>query len=150
MQETEILNSNDWAVWIPVIQAALTLLSVLAAFFTVKISWKKLCDDREAAARDRDAATKAIERADMRARQRAMIDLLIAQNANAQFIDSLKKVRLLREDIHSHVARYVQTDDDTRSAILSVLNQLEFIAVGIRLGVFDEAIYKELSHSNVA
>lgn len=38
MQETEILNSNDWAVWIPVIQAALTLLSVLAAFFTVKIS----------------------------------------------------------------------------------------------------------------
>lgn len=97
MQETEILNSNDWAVWIPVIQAALTLLSVLAAFFTVKISWKKLCDDREAAARDRDAATKAIERADMRARQRAMIDLLIAQNANAQFIDSLKKVRLLRE-----------------------------------------------------
>lgn len=149
MQETEILSNNDWAAWIPVIQAALTLLSVLAAFFTVKISWKKLCDDREAAAKDRETATQAIERADMRARQRAMIDLLIAQNANAQFIDSLKKVRLLREDIHSQVAKFVQTDDDTRSAILSVLNQLEFIAVGIRLGVFDESIYKELSHSNV-
>ena len=34
-------------------------------------------------------------------------------------------------------------------AFLLQFNQLEFIAVGIRLGVFDEAIYKELSHSNV-
>lgn len=149
MQAVEILSNNDWAVWIPVIQAVLTLFSVLAALFTVKISWEKLCDDRVAVAKDREAAAQAVERADMRARQRSMIDLLIAQNANAHFIDSLKKVRLLREDNHSHVSQYVLTDDDTRSAILSVLNQLEFIAVGIRLGVFDESLYKALSYSNV-
>lgn len=140
MPESEVLS--NLAAWSPVIQAVCTLLSVAIALITVIVSWKKLREDRE-------SATRAIENADMKARQRAIIDLLIAQKSNNSFISASKVVRSLRENTQCQVSIYVSTDNDTRSAILSVLNQLEFIAVGIRLGVFDEALYKELSCSNV-
>lgn len=140
MPEAEVLS--NLTAWSPVIQAVCTLLSVAIALITVVVSWRKLHEDR-------DSATRAIESADMKARQRAIIDLLIAQKSNRSFISASKVVRGLRENTRCQVSTYVSSDNDTRSAILSVLNQLEFIAVGIRLDVFDEAIYKELSYSNV-
>ena len=130
-------------VWSPTVQAVMGLLSVVVAFLSVRLSWKKLSEDREASAR-------AIEVADMRSRQRAIIDLLIAQNTSPEYLQSLKTLRTLRENVDScQLAEYVRRDDETRGQILSVLSQLEFISVGIRLGVFDEALFKELSYSNV-
>lgn len=121
MPEAEVLS--NLTAWSPVIQAVCTLLSVAIALITVVVSWRKLHEDR-------DSATRAIESADMKARQRAIIDLLIAQKSNRSFISASKVVRGLRENTRCQVSTYV-------------------IAVGIRLGVFDEAIYKELSYSNV-
>ena len=51
----------------------------------------------------------------------------------------------MKSDNSSCLANEINSPDSAKKdAILSVLNQLEFIAVGIRIGVFDEELYKQL------
>lgn len=47
----------------------------------------------------------------------------------------------------NHLSQMV--DGDKEQTILRVLNNQEFIAVGIRTGAFDEGVYKQLQCSNV-
>lgn len=54
------------------------------------------------------------------------------------------------KDSRECMSSVVNSKDSTKKdAVLSVLNQLEFIAVGIRLNVFDGYLYKQLSCSSV-
>ena len=88
------------------------------------------------------------------AKSRAMIDLITAQKTDKDLVSASNLVyRLAREEPGS-LGSYVKDSEDEevrkiRSAILLVLNNQEFIAVGIRLKAFDENVYKQLQYSNV-
>ena len=124
----------------------LAISSVVSAFFafkTIKISNQKMTADQK-------SAVDAIRHSENQARQRAIVDLIIAQKTNPEFVKQSKIVRELRDNKDICLATLVQEHDNpTKDAILSVLNQIEFIAVGIRLGVFDENMYKQLSCNSV-
>lgn len=89
------------------------------------------------------------------AKQRALIDLIMQQRADAALNEAFRKVYQLASDDTERLSRYVDSNNHdeeyraARAAILKVLNTQEFVAVGIRLGVFDEKVYKQLQCSNV-
>jgi len=82
------------------------------------------------------------------ARRRALIDLIIQQKADAQLIADVQTVYRLHE-MGNHLSSLVGADSAERRTILHVLNNYEFIAVGIRHGAFDEDVYKQMQCSNV-
>lgn len=82
------------------------------------------------------------------AKKRALIDLIIQQKANKELMEDIQGVYKLHED-GERLSASVDQDCDRRRMILRVLNNQEFIAVGIRLGAFDEKVYKQLQCSNV-
>lgn len=81
-------------------------------------------------------------------RRRALIDLMIQQKADASLIADIQEVYRLHE-CGNHLSSLVGDDSPERRKILHVLNNQEFIAVGIRLGAFDEKVYKQMQCSNV-
>lgn len=91
------------------------------------------------------------------AKKRALIDLIMQQRADEDLNKSLRRVYELTHsserlskfvDLSSSNASDKSFPED-RAHILKVLNNQEFIAVGIRMGAFDESVYKELQCSNV-
>lgn len=82
------------------------------------------------------------------AKKRALIDLIINQKSDAGLTNATRRVYEL-QDSGNHLSSLVGTDSEDRRIILQVLNNQEFIAVGIRLGAFDEAVYKQLQYNNV-
>lgn len=83
------------------------------------------------------------------ARTRALIDLLLHQKADAVLVaaaDAVFAMQRAGEQLSLHVA---DRDGEKYKQILLVLNNREFIAVGIREGAFNESVYKELQCSNV-
>lgn len=82
------------------------------------------------------------------ARRRALIDLMIQQKSDAALIADTQQVYSLHE-CGNHLSSLVGDDSPQRRTILHVLNNQEFIAVGIRLGAFDEKVYKQMQCSNV-
>jgi anti-sigma-K factor RskA len=82
------------------------------------------------------------------AKQRALIDLIIQQKADENLIAATRRVYDL-QDSGNHLSSLVGTDSDDRKLVLKVINNQEFIAVGIRLGAFDEKVYKQLQFNNV-
>lgn len=80
------------------------------------------------------------------AKRRALIDLIIQQKSDEKLIDATHEVYLLSK-AGNHLSQMV--DGDKEQTILKVLNNQEFIAVGIRTGAFDEGVYKQLQCSNV-
>ena len=130
---------KEWADWIPVVQSVFMFLTVVCAVVTVWLAFRKQNTDRIRAA-------DAIEENAAQARKRAIIDLLIAQKSDPNYIRDSKIVRALKDNKEISLAAEVRNPQSpVKDAVLSVLNQLEFIAVGIRVGVFDEELYKELS-----
>ncbi|MHB9798448.1 DUF4760 domain-containing protein [Pseudomonas sp. MT3] len=85
------------------------------------------------------------------ARQRATIDLLLTQKTDHNLIESKKAVG----SIHSNggdftsLATKEKSQDENRGHILAIINNYEFIALGIREGALDEAIYKRAVYSQV-
>ena len=73
---------------------------------------------------------------------------MIQQKADASLIADIQAVYRLHED-GNHLSSLVGEDSVERRKILHVLNNQEFIAVGIRLGAFDEKVYKQMQCSNV-
>ncbi len=129
---------HKWTDWIPVIQSVLMFLTVVISAITVYVA---VCKQKT----DRESSVRAIEKAEEQARKRAIIDLLIAQKSDPNYIKDSKIVRALKSDSTACLANEINSPDSAKKdAILSVLNQLEFIAVGIRIGVFDEELYKQL------
>lgn len=128
----------QWTDWIPVIQSVLMFLTVVISAITVYVA---LCKQKT----DKESSVKAIEKAEEQAKKRAIIDLLIAQKSDPNYIKDSKIVRALKSDTTACLSSEINSPDSAKKdAILSVLNQLEFIAVGIRIGVFDEELYKQL------
>lgn len=82
------------------------------------------------------------------AKKRALIDLIIQQKSDESLIQATQRVYEL-QDSCSHLSSLVGEDSQDRRIILKVLNNQEFIAVGIRMHAFDETVYKQLQYSNV-
>lgn len=82
------------------------------------------------------------------AKQRALIDLIIQQKSDAELTTATQRVYHLHET-GNHLSSLVGDDSEDRRVLLKVLNNQEFIAVGIRLGAFDEKVYQQLQCSNV-
>lgn len=82
------------------------------------------------------------------AKKRALIDLIIQQKSDASLIAATRRVYEL-QDSGNHLSGLVGKDSEDRRIILQVINNQEFIAVGIRRGAFDEKVYKELQFNNI-
>lgn len=82
------------------------------------------------------------------AKKRALIDLIIQQKADSSLLDATRRVYEL-QDAGNHLSSIVGKDSEDRRLILQVINNQEFIAVGIRLKAFDEKVYKQLQFNNV-
>lgn len=88
------------------------------------------------------------------ARQSALINLITAQKTDFKLVDASNIVYRLSKSNPGSLGSYVTDTEDEekrkiRQAILLVLNNQEFIAVGIRLKAFDENVYKQLQYSSV-
>lgn len=86
-------------------------------------------------------------------RTKALIDLIIQQKTDHKLLEATALVFHLHRQ-NTQFSRYVTPDlrpeeKATREAIIMVLNNHEFIALGIRQGAFDERIYKRMQCSNV-
>lgn len=83
------------------------------------------------------------------ARTRATIDLIIHQKADKELLDAVDKVYQMHRDKVQFSAYANKHESDECQCILRVLNNHEFIALGIRQKAFDEKIYKLMQYSNV-
>lgn len=82
------------------------------------------------------------------ARLRALIDLIVHQKTDNDLADATRLVNTLHKNGQSWTA-HLDPDCDERKAILKILNNQEFISVGIRMKAFDERVYKEMQCTNV-
>lgn len=82
------------------------------------------------------------------AKRRATIDHIIHQKSNQALLDAIHIVYKLHEDKAQFTNFLSHPDSDECKAILKLLNNHEFIALGIRRNAFEERIYKELQFSN--
>ncbi len=93
-------------------------------------------------------AYKAIKKHEITAKKRAIVDLIIKQREDERLSGIYLKLYRL-SDQHTKISEACQRDKDLENDIFYALDTLEFIAVGIRLGAFDENVYKELQCSKV-
>ena len=121
---------NDYGSFVQFVQTGAIVISALAAVFLIYHNGKL-------------------------AKKRALIDLIIQQRADQDLNVSLRRVFALAKE-NAPMSRFVTANPNDgdglnadRAHILKVLNNQEFIAVGIRMGAFDESVYKELQCGNV-
>lgn len=93
-------------------------------------------------------AVIAIRSNNKNARLRATIDLILAQMQNAVLQDAISFLIRLSNENKDLVLCY-NFDFEGKRKLLAHLNSLEFAATGIRLGLFDESVYKHSQYSNV-
>lgn len=82
------------------------------------------------------------------ARIRALIDLIVQQKMDSELIESTRTVYALKGN-GGKLTDHIADESPERKAILKVLNNQEFICVGIRMGAFDEKVYKQMQCTNV-
>ena len=82
------------------------------------------------------------------ARIRALIDLIVQQKSDGALIEATRRVLALQQN-GSRLSEHLAEDSQTRKDILKVLNNQEFIAVGVRMKAFDEKVYKQMQCTNV-
>lgn len=82
------------------------------------------------------------------ARVRALIDLMMKLKSDDKLVEATRRVNALKSN-GEKLSTHVGGDSQERKDILLVLNNQEFIAVGIRLKAFDEGVYKQSQYSNV-
>lgn len=82
------------------------------------------------------------------ARLRALIDLIVHQKTDSDLADATRLVNALHQK-GTRWTSHLDPSCDERKAILKVLNNQEFISVGIRMKAFDESVYKEMQCTNV-
>lgn len=81
---------------------------------------------------------------------RATIDLLLAQKTDQNLIDAKKVVSNLHKDgDFTALACKDKLEDPNRASVLVILNNYEFIALGIREGALDGKIYKRACYSQL-
>ena len=82
------------------------------------------------------------------ARVRSLIDIIMHQKGDSDLIEATRRVYAMKSNGGS-LSNHVNQDSDQRKDILKVLNNQEFIAVGIRMKAFDEKVYKQMQCTNV-
>jgi hypothetical protein len=82
------------------------------------------------------------------ARVTSLINLLLQQKSDVSLIEATRRVHSLKAN-GTALSHHVNNDSEERKDILKVLNNQEFIAVGIRLKVFDENVYKQSQCTNL-
>lgn len=119
------------------VQTAVILLGAGAAVLTIWVNGR--------------STRQVIEHNAKIARQRATIDLLLMQRTDQNLIDAKKAVGV----IHKSGAGFTplacadKAQDPARNQILAIINNYEFISLGIREGALDEDIYKRAVYSQV-
>ena len=81
------------------------------------------------------------------AKKRAIVDHIIKQREDKELqriFQDLYRLRAQRQKVSDHVK-----NPDKLREVLYALDTMEFTAVGIRLGAFDESVYKELQCTKV-
>lgn len=87
-------------------------------------------------------------------KQKATVELLIANNSNSYYRERRKLYLDMRRDevVFASLAKMIKKsgEHERKSLIvMDVLNAIEFICVGIREGIFDEDVYKRMSKGSV-
>lgn len=88
-------------------------------------------------------------------KQEATVELLISNNNNAFYREQRKEFLEMRRQGENFTALACRVNEKggdhegKNSTVLAVLNSIEFICVGIKEGIFDEAVYKRMSRSSV-
>lgn len=83
------------------------------------------------------------------ARRRATVDLIMDLKSDEKLVKAIDNVYQLAAKNVKFSQYADQHDSQEKKDILLVLNNHEFIALGIRKGLFDEKVYKGLQCSNV-
>ncbi len=92
-------------------------------------------------------AYAAIKRNEKTAKKRAIVDHIIKQREDKVLAEVFQELYKLR-DRQEKVSEYIKDPEHFRK-VLYALDTMEFTAVGIRLGAFDEDVYKELQCTKV-
>jgi hypothetical protein len=82
-------------------------------------------------------------------RTRATIDLIINQKGDKDLLAAIEKVYSMQREKVQFSTYANLRESEEHKCILRVLNNHEFIALGIRQKVFNEEIYKLMQYSNV-
>lgn len=130
------------------VQTVAILLSAGAAVFTIYINGLL---SRRAIDNNGELNRASIEHNEKIARQRATIDLLMTQRADNGLSEAKKAVGVIHKNggDFTSLAAADKAQDASRALILSIMNNYEFIALGIREGALDESIYKRAVYSQV-
>lgn len=94
------------------------------------------------------AAVWVVHHNGVMAKKRATVDHIIHQKSDKDLLEAIRLVYELH-DKSDQFSDYLKNPTSVEcKAILKVLNNHEFIALGIRRKAFEERIYKELQYSN--
>ena len=92
-------------------------------------------------------ARATIQKNEATAKKRAIVDHIIKQREDAVLDEVFRDLYRLRDE-KKKVSEYTKDPENFRK-VLYALDTMEFTAVGIRLGAFDEDVYKELQCTKV-
>jgi len=81
-------------------------------------------------------------------RMQMLTDLIVRQRANERLQEAIRQITTWRM-AKIPLTEFMDPNCEERKQIMRVLNHHEFIAVGIRLGAFDESTYKTTQHGIV-
>jgi len=81
-------------------------------------------------------------------RMQALTNIIVRQRANERLQEAIRQITTWRMD-KVPLTEFMDPNCEERKQIMQVLNHHEFIAVGIRLGAFDENTYKATQHGIV-
>ncbi len=82
------------------------------------------------------------------ARKRATIDFVL-HDLNSEKMDDAKLVMTLDKDALLDLSKKSSFESENRKRALRLLNQYEFMAVGIKEGAFDKNLMNRMKHSTV-
>ena len=99
-------------------------------------------------------ASKQLDEQRIHHKQKSTVELLISNNNNPFYRDQRKffvDMRRNGENFTSLACKINESGahEGKNATILAVLNSIEFICVGIKEDIFDEAVYKRMSRSSV-
>lgn len=130
------------------VQTAVILLGAGAAVLTIYVNGML---SRRSIDHNGMLNRQSIEHNEKIARQRATIDLLMSQRADTSLSEAKKAVGAIHKNggDFTSLAATNKSQDPDRGHILAIINNYEFIALGIREGALDESIYKRAVYSQV-
>ena len=87
------------------------------------------------------------EVSERQAKSRATVDVVLHERGDKEYGAARKKFAELRDSGNSltqYACAKPPAHQEENSSIMTILNQYEFMAAGIRTGAFDEEIYKRM------